>query len=419
MPPRLTKEVKKKICYQYLSAPSTPPPTAHSIWVWTRSSQGQNTLGCSPSKNAITNLITKLRDNNNDVELATCDKPRDQTTRSGKRAPISQRTKDIVVQRATNTNRKDHERRARGLAKIPHNGRTLSEKAIRGILKESNLKYYPPRSKITLKPHHRQCRTRWATKWKEKQWPYWKKFCFSDEKIFRMFSKKHSRNGGLWLTATNPTEEELEQVDSPQIRDSQKICAWGAIGYWGKSQLLLFSNDLTEQYYKETIIDQYAKPFMDSHEGMKVFVQDGDPKHTAKGTQNHLTATFGDTGWTHPPPVPCKKKDSNGNWVLKETTCKDGKVRKYKMDAEICDCAIPEAYIQMAKSPDANIIENLWAVMVERMRTQQLPNTLEDFKTLIVSTWDSIELDYIQKLYHSMPNRFLKIEKAKGRLTKY
>jgi len=72
------------------------------------------------------------------------------------------------------------------------------------------------------------------------------------------------------------------------------------------------------------------------------------------------------------------------------------------------------------KSPDLNIIENLWAILKHNIR-KEVNNieTIEDLKAVIVKCWDNIPLSYVRSLYTSMPRRCRMVSVLKGHRTKY
>jgi transposase len=71
-----------------------------------------------------------------------------------------------------------------------------------------------------------------------------------------------------------------------------------------------------------------------------------------------------------------------------------------------------------AMSPDLNPIENVWAIMKQRLNKKR-PKSLEELDQVIQQIWESIEIDILRKLYESMPSRVRKCIKAKGHPIKY
>ena len=71
-----------------------------------------------------------------------------------------------------------------------------------------------------------------------------------------------------------------------------------------------------------------------------------------------------------------------------------------------------------AKSPDLNPIENLWSIMEEKIKRENL-NTKKKLKAAIKKVWNDISLDEINTLINSMSNKIAALKKAKGGHTKY
>lgn len=74
------------------------------------------------------------------------------------------------------------------------------------------------------------------------------------------------------------------------------------------------------------------------------------------------------------------------------------------------------------KSPDANIIENVWGQM-QKILNVKLRNvhvsTKEELLKLIEISWKEIPADFIQRCVLSMPSRLQEIIRAKGQQTRY
>lgn len=74
------------------------------------------------------------------------------------------------------------------------------------------------------------------------------------------------------------------------------------------------------------------------------------------------------------------------------------------------------------KSPDLNVIENIWA-MLQRILNRKLRNlnvsTKDELLKLIEESWKEIPVAYIRKCILSMPKRLEEVIKMKGRQTKY
>ena len=73
-----------------------------------------------------------------------------------------------------------------------------------------------------------------------------------------------------------------------------------------------------------------------------------------------------------------------------------------------------------AKSPDLNIIENIWGIMAHRVYLRQRQfHTVEQLKEVIEDVWATNNGELLQKLYRSIPRRILALLDGRGRATKY
>lgn len=71
------------------------------------------------------------------------------------------------------------------------------------------------------------------------------------------------------------------------------------------------------------------------------------------------------------------------------------------------------------KSPDLNVIENMWAIMVQNWDASQIRN-IHNLKQHVHELWDHYRgLDYCQKLVQSMGRRLQDVIDAEGGYTKY
>ena len=69
-------------------------------------------------------------------------------------------------------------------------------------------------------------------------------------------------------------------------------------------------------------------------------------------------------------------------------------------------------------SPDLNPIENLWSEMKNRLRDER-PTSKAGIKKVCQKVWKNIGVDYLEKLYESMPRRIQAVIDAEGGHTKY
>ena len=65
------------------------------------------------------------------------------------------------------------------------------------------------------------------------------------------------------------------------------------------------------------------------------------------------------------------------------------------------------------KGDDINPIENLWAILDERLESKKF-TTEEGMKKAILKLWDEVDLSLLHNLIDSIPDRLRRIRKAEG-----
>jgi len=71
-------------------------------------------------------------------------------------------------------------------------------------------------------------------------------------------------------------------------------------------------------------------------------------------------------------------------------------------------------------SPDLNIIENVWGWLVRKVyESGKQYTTKTELIEGIKHAWSTISLNYIEKLYNSLPNRIFEVISNKGGSTHY
>ena len=73
-----------------------------------------------------------------------------------------------------------------------------------------------------------------------------------------------------------------------------------------------------------------------------------------------------------------------------------------------------------ARSPDLNIVENVWATMSKDVCSHGKQfNSIVELQTSVIQSWDNINQDYVRNMYKSMYKRLLYVINRKGDMTKY
>jgi hypothetical protein len=182
-----------------------------------------------------------------------------------------------------------------------------------------------------------------------------RQYLFSDEKIFDTNDRGSRR---MWV----------RRGDSPTPRFHQKWCprvmVWGVIGKDFR-KLIIFqeSQKITSQFYVAKILPTIAKR-VNSHPN-EVFIQDGARPHTAKASMNFL--------------------------------------REHNVDAPPWP----------ARSPDLNVIENLWS-LVERAIKNDRGTSAKSLARVVKKAWNSIPRRTVNAYVENFESRLVRCIELRG-----
>ena len=194
-----------------------------------------------------------------------------------------------------------------------------------------------------------------------------KNVLFSDEKSF-------------WLGSipTHAWQEPGNRLKVEVPKHAKKLHVWAAIGYYVKSKLYFFKENLTASLY-QTIIKHclQEKKLIYSADCPKrlkkkwIYLQDNDPKHTAKKSMIELKKLVGDRWIKHP-----------------------------------------------ANSPDLNPIEDIWSYLDRKLKAKKI-STVRQLKRFLTKEWNEMSWTEIRKSVNSMPHRLEECIELKGKRTHY
>ena len=223
------------------------------------------------------------------------------------------------------------------------------------------LRPYHRAKKLILSQKQQKDRLRWARSNRNQDWH---RVLFSDEKIVYCVPHTNSKNDVVWASRGDIIPP------APHDRHSAKMNVCAAVWENGRSQIYIFNENLASPLYTSILQNVIIKEGKKIPGGNWKLLIDGDPKHTSK-----LTTAF---------------LDANRISVIRPP----------------------------AKSPDLNIIENVWSMLIQEM--QQLgPQTANTLEKSIKKAWSKISQISIQNCVLSMPTRLNLVMKSKGAAIKY
>ena len=148
------------------------------------------------------------------------------------------------------------------------------------------------------------------------------------------------------------------------------IKIWGCLSYYGVGPLFWIKENMNKEIYLN-ILQDVMLPFVEENLPLIwVYLQDNDPKHTAKVVKN----------WFH-----------------------NEKIRILKWPAQ---------------SPNINLIENLWAHIKNELGKLPMTKNKDEHWKNIKYIWKNIPISTCQKLVDTMPKRCAAIIANKGYKTK-
>jgi transposase len=230
------------------------------------------------------------------------------------------------------------------------------------------IKYAKRKLTPGLKPHHKKKRVEWAEKYAEER-EFWQRVVFTDEKKFNLDGPDGFRCYWHDIRAE-------PKLFSKRVNGGGSVQIWGGVSWHGKTKLTFLRGKQNAIKYTETLrgnLLPYLDELREKLGGIQpILQQDNASIHAARYTKAFL--------------------DDNGIEVLPWP----------------------------AKSPDLNIIENVWGLLARRVYAngRQFDKPADLIKQ-IEKEWEQIDLLYLQKLVKTMPKRLMMARLLKGAATSY
>ena len=190
---------------------------------------------------------------------------------------------------------------------------------------------------------------------------WYKNVIITDESRFGMYPD----SSRLWLQRGNYNERTFVSEE----KFYPTIMAWAGIGYNYKSKLIIIDSTLNATNYikmleENNVIDDIKSKT--TNRAVMYFQQDGAPAHNAKIAKEYIRS----------------KIELIDDWP--------------------------------SNSPDLSVIENLWAILKQRLKVNP-PQNLEELKNRLIEEWEKIDQETINKLMEEYPARFYLCIKEKGK----
>lgn len=241
------------------------------------------------------------------------------------------------------------------------NPKTISDYTVRKTMKKYKFFYLKKKKIPKLTKIHREKRMSYA---REMMNADWKQVLFTDERSFWLGSSSDYS----WQQLDHRAEVEVS-------RWTPKLHVWGGIGYYFKSKLYFFEENMNAELYQEILLQRLPPTSSpDCPRGIRArwhFVQDNDPKHKSKKSMELIRTLTGNRLYDHPP------------------------------------C-----------SPDFNVMEDAWSYLDRKVRESRV-TSIRSLKAKLTQLWNGVTWDQFRANVESMPTRLQQCLDRKGARTDY
>lgn len=244
-------------------------------------------------------------------------------------------------------------------------GQPVSAQTVRRALNNMQLHGRRPRRKPLLKKRHKTARLQFAMKHQHESEAYWGKILWSDETKINLFG-----SDGIQRIWRRVGKDYHKDCVVPTVKHGGgSVLVWGCMSASGVGELPFIDGTMNAQMYTG-ILEKYMLPSLKKLGRGAKFMQDNDPKHSARLTKEFLR----------------KKKVTSIDWP--------------------------------SMSPDLNPLEHLWGVLNRKVEVCN-PSNRNQLKQVIQDEWNKISPDVCCHLMSSMLRRVKAVIDNKGGHTKY
>lgn len=277
----------------------------------------------------------------------------------GRPRSLGQEDRDLLIQTARQ-NRLSSALDLKNELNLP-----VSRETVNRELLEKGYKAYRSPARPLLKAEHIEARYAFADVHKNwKEW-HWRRVIFTDESPFRLVNP----SGRIFVRRME--EEELESfATQASVPSSSMVMVWGAISDAGPGPLIRVEGTIGGDEYLDLFRFRLRRYYPGLYDRSLIFQDDNATSHTAD--------------------------------VVEEWFQRYG-IRRLNWPA---------------RSPDMNIIEDVWNKMKYEMRGEIFTSQNELWKE-IQAQWSNLSIDFINDLYASLPERIQALREAGGGHTKF
>ena len=263
--------------------------------------------------------------------------------------------------------------------KLSQRGHPVSKSSVHRYLRTClGLKPLKSQLQPKLSPEQRRRRLEFAKQHSSWTIDDWRRVIFSDESPYQLHHPPNRQNDRVWAHGSS------DVVPTETVKHPTKVIVWGAMSFRGLSDLHVVprGQTVTASYYQDNILETALKsalsrtrengpPTRALHPDMSkvIFQQDGAPVHTAGTSQQwceeHLSDFWRKEVW---PP----------------------------------------------NSPDLSPIENLWAIVQNKMDEMPAATSRDGLVDSLKLAWRKIPRETLDNLISGMPERMQACVKERG-----